>query len=41
MVEAELRSVVFHSPWDSYNSPTNKSILTYTLHQGAATHFEV
>lgn len=40
MVEAEM-SVLFHSPWDSYNWPINKSILIYTLHQDAATNFEV
>lgn len=39
MVEAEM-SVLFHSPWDSYDWLINKSILTYTL-QDIATNFEV
>lgn len=39
MVEAEMKSVLFHNPGDSYNSPINKSILIYTLHQDAATFF--
>ena len=36
-----MRSVLFHNPWDTYNSLMNKSILIYILHQDAATNFEV
>lgn len=39
MVEAEM-SVLFHSPWDSYDWLIKKSILIYTL-QSTATNFDV